>query len=264
MWFPFSFPYGSSQPIKLGVLNTGVNGVPLTDVEQGFTASGTIPSNMNSGVDVWEKYLYRAPYTTAKLRFLPFGIIPIDTQITQRYDGNVCASVNVDAISGIGRLNVYAGATPSTSGYLLSSTSAQVGVPIAVSNSSINYLQALKSVGGAVGSIAAAQGSPTAEGVLGAAASVGNALQSFSPQISVTGTSGGITGIDTYPAILVENRFIVPTDPAEFGYPLCESRTLGDISGFIQCADPEIELPIAYQDEIRQVGEYLTGGFFNE
>lgn len=265
MWYPCSFSVGSAQTIRLGALNTGVSAYPLTDTQAGFSATGVISGNTIIGQNVWDIYKCMSPYKTAKIRMLPFGLIPIDTAVTAQHDGTVCLHVTVDAVSGIGRADVYAGATHSINAdYLLSTTSAQIGVPLAIANSSINYLTALKGAAGAVGSVAAAYNQPSAEGVLGAAASVGNALQSFSPQVSVSGSSGGIVGIDPYPVLLTETRYAVTDDPIEFGYPLCEMRMLNTISGFIQCADPEIGLAGAYPEEIRQVGDYLTGGFYYE
>lgn len=263
MWFPFSFPHSSSgENIYLGLLNTGAVGYPLSQMTYTDTALGTVPGQTGVSAYIYTDYLQCEPYLRAEVRMFPFGIIPFRTNETYNRGGSIFLNCIVDGVSGIGRLDVYAG-NSANDGYLMNSSSAQVGVPLAVANSSVNYLQALGSAVSAVGNIAAASSGSTV-GVLGAAEAIGNTLASLSPRTIVTGKSGGTSGIDPYPRIYTSQASIAETAPAEFGRPVCETRQLNSISGYLQCADPEIKLPTAYPEEIRLVGDYLTGGIFYE
>ena len=60
-------------------------------------------------------------------------------------------------------------------------------------------------------------------------------------------------------------RFTKPVDAdnAELGRPLCAVRTLGTLSGFIQCKDGDVSAP-ATAEELQSIENYLTGGFFYE
>ena len=263
MWFPFSVPHSSSGfNVHLGLIDTQATGYAITSPTIIQDCTATIPfQDTTDPIYTW--YTLMEPYLTAKVRFFPYGIFPVDTTMTFRNNGKIYCRSTVDVISGLGRFDVYAGDN-ANSGYILNSGSASVGVPLAIANSSINYLDALRSSAAAVGNVATAVSAPTAEGVIGAAASVGNAIASLAPQIGVIGQSGGISGFDASPHVYYSYHDVVAENVAEFGRPLCEIRTLGNISGFIQCADPEIGLPSAYPEEIRQVGDYLIGGFYYE
>ena len=263
MWYPFNVPHSSTgSNVHLGLIDTGATAYSISGPTVVQSCTSTIPFQDMSD-PVYEWYLNMEPYQTAKVRFFPYGIFPIDTTVTFRNNGKIFMRSTVDVVSGLGRFDIYAGDNANT-GLILNSGSASIGVPLAIANSSINYLDALRNTAASVGSVVSAAHSPTAEGVIGAVASVGNAIASLSPQVGVVGQSGGISGFDASPHVHYTYYDVAAVNASEFGRPVCETRTLGDISGFIQCADPEIELPIAYQDEIRQVGEYLTGGFFNE
>lgn len=262
MWYPFQFPHSSSGGnVHLGLLDTGAVGYPILNGNASFSGTGTLAYQADTSLPIYMKYRMIQPYYTANLHFLPFGIIPIDTSVTLPFGGAFTVDVTVDAISGIGRLDTYAGHNRWSHMF---STSAQVGVPLAVADMAINYLDALKTTASAIGSVASVMNSPTAEGVLGAAASVGSAIQSFMPQTAVIGQSGGLAGLEAAPHFYTEALTPATENSAEFGRPLCETRMINTLSGFVQCADPEIEAPTAYPEELRQLGDYLTGGFYYE
>ena len=263
MWYPFDVPHSSSGThVHLGLIDTGATGYSISGPTVVKSCTASIPFQDTSD-PVYSWYTLTEPYLTAKVQFFPFGIFPVDTTLTLRLNGKILMRCIVDVISGLGRFDIYAGDNYQTD-YILNSGSASVGVPLAIANSSINYLDALRSSAAAVGNVATAVTAPTAEGVLGAAASVGNAIANMAPQIGVVGQSGGISGFDRNPSVRYTWYDIAEQNPSEFGRPLCETRMINTLSGFVQCADPEIEAPTAYPEELRQLGDYLTGGFYYE
>ena len=262
MWFPFQFPHSSSGgDIWLGQLNTHATGYPITNGSALFSGAGTLSYQADQTLPIYHKYRMIQPCYTANLHFMPFGIIPIDTSVTLPFGGEFTVDVKVDAVSGIGRLDLFAG---HNRWHHMFSTSAQVGVPLAIADMAVDYLNALRTTANAIGTTATVMSAPTAEGVLGAAAAIGSALSSYMPQTAVIGSSGGMAGLEAAPHWYSQALAPVEENSVEFGRPVCETRTLGDISGFIQCADPEISIATAFPDEIRQLGDYLTGGFFHE
>lgn len=49
-----------------------------------------------------------------------------------------------------------------------------------------------------------------------------------------------------------------------FGRPLCESRVLNTLQGFVQCQDAHIEIGTAMQPELEGIESFLNGGFYYE
>ena len=61
-----------------------------------------------------------------------------------------------------------------------------------------------------------------------------------------------------------ENGYeIVDEDIGHKGRPLCASRQLNTLSGYILCADGETDIPCT-EEERRMIAGYLTSGFFWE
>ena len=56
---------------------------------------------------------------------------------------------------------------------------------------------------------------------------------------------------------------IVDEDITHKGRPLCEVRTLGSLSGFILCAEGDIDIA-CFDNERKLIRQYLTTGFFWE
>lgn len=216
------------------------------------------------------QYLNNSPYTSYLLSYMPFGELelPADLLIGQ---SQIHLEVLVDVITGQGTLKVYSGST--TSGQLLTSESAQIGVPIAISGGVYDV-----SLGGAAKKLATGALAASAQagqgiefsllensaniGVWGAAANtVAGALQS--PTITTAGSNGALDFLE-YDCILY-SRFthIVDDDNTQHGKPLCKVRTISSIPGYIMCMKPSIDLA-ATETEKDEVLAFMTSGFYYE
>ena len=83
------------------------------------------------------------------------------------------------------------------------------------------------------------------------------------PQLSSTGTNGGIT-LESLPIILVQEFFpVVDEDFAHKGRPLCEVVTVSKHPGFLQALDGDVDIACT-QQEAQTIKSYLEGGFFYE
>lgn len=256
MWFPFYFdnPSQTAVNIKLGVIS-GPNqsqGIPVVLGRRTFNYTLTLPA-WTLGVPAWKAC---APYCYYTLVLMPFGTIPLDG-LALFTAGKCYVTVAVDAFTGVGILKVYAGADEN--GQLLAVRSAQIGVPVQYGADAVD----LGSVAGSVinGASAMAAGAGLAGGLAAAGSGVVSAAGSLIPDAVSIGQTGNIAAIGSDVKLYV--RRLMPTDEdiPEYGRPLCTTKTINSLSGFILCRDGDISAP-ATDGELRQIESYLTGGFF--
>ena len=155
---------------------------------------------------------------------------------------------------------------------LIHKTEFLIGVPIQLAQIGTDFLGAISTSikeggniassaitgyigGGAVGAIAG--------GIAGAGTGIYNILNSVMPQLETSGINGSFiaNGIST---ILISKYYIVvEEDITHRGRPLCSNRKINTLSGFVMCAEGDIDLN-AYDSERREVKRFLTEGFFWE
>lgn len=82
------------------------------------------------------------------------------------------------------------------------------------------------------------------------------------PQVSVSGRAGSRASI-VEPILISKFVDIVDADDAELGRPVCQLKTLSTLSGFVQCADGDLQIS-GFPEERRELRRYLTTGFFYE
>lgn len=256
MWFPFYFdnPQTQAVNISLGVLsgNNQSQGIPLATGSRVFNFYLTLPA-WTLGVPVWKAC---APFAFYTLELMPFGTVPLDGLALVKA-GKCFVTVNVDAFTGIGIMKVYAGAD--ATGQLLAVRSAQIGVPVQYGADAVD----LGSVVGSVVNGAASMASGA--GLAGGAAALGSGIvssaMSLIPDAVATGQTGNIAGVGDAARLYVRRLMPADEDIPEYGRPLCTTKTISSLSGFILCRDGDISAP-ATDGELRQIESYLTGGFF--
>lgn len=144
------------------------------------------------------KWLKLPPYTTAALRFEPFGMFSIDVSKLADYSKIRCI-VWVDFITGTANLSVYQCYYDSgywVQGGLIYTTTTQLGVPIAIAQMSIDMARLSNTstwVGGAA--LAVASDDSLQESVSRSAQAVGEAV------------SGGMTGLQRFWRYLTDRDY---------------------------------------------------------
>ena len=58
-------------------------------------------------------------------------------------------------------------------------------------------------------------------------------------------------------------KLLVNEDLAHRGRPLCQSKTINTLSGFIMCSDAHAEIP-CFDEERQQIVNYMNTGFYYE
>ena len=197
-------------------------------------------------------YLNFYPYTRNTLYFNPFGVITIDT--TYLYNQNsLYLEGSVDPITGMGVLDIKSG---SANGPTISRMETKCSVSIEIATMTQNYMQVANGTVGAIADL-------TSLNFGGAIESIASSLMGMLPQLSSTGTNGGIT-LQSLPITLVQEFFpVVNEDFDHKGRPLCEVVTISDRPGFLQALDGDIDIACT-QQEAQTIKAYLEGGFFYE
>ena len=274
IWFPFGEGAITSKTsvsaIKIGWWEYPLSGYLLyaQTLELGneqFTITAHPQASRGS-------YLNYSPYTRRTL-VGRFGSVPVDTTMFQ-VGNKINISYMIDLITGhcytkISRRD-ESGTTPAED--LIAERNFLIGVPIQIAQVGTDYLGTAVSaintvasgVNGAVsglakGGIAGAIGGAIA----GSASGIYNTIQSAMPQVETGGQNGSFLAPVNNTHVVEQFYKIVDEDIHHRGRPLCELRQLNTLSGFILCAEGELDIS-CYDNERKEIVKHLTTGFFWE
>lgn len=236
---------------------SGQSAAPLAQDSAVYTSVDfTLPKHPQAGER--GKWLNNSPYTTYTLYLQPFGGIPIDTTIVYSQT-TVTAAMHIDPITGNAVCTVLSG------GITLTQVSAQIGVPIQLSQMAVDYVGAAKSAANTIGGIVGNAMSGNIAGLIanGVSGVIDSTLQARIPQMQTSGANGSKLYSSLTPHIIAQCSLVAPENNAHWGRPLCDNRKIADIPGYVMCADPDISFAgtSVEQDGVRQ---YLASGFYYE
>lgn len=272
MWFPIDTIsiYGSfDHTIPMGWWQYTINGKRLLDTTVVFTEAEQIPVHPNSALR--GKYLNYSPYTKRTL-FGKFGSIPIDTSYLE-IGSYLVGYYTVDLITGQCLYEVFVAEDAlGTNRKLITKTEFLLGTPIQIAQIGVDYLGTVNTAISAVGSIAHGVGVGGAVGglpgaiagaTLGAISGIGNTIASSMPQMQTGGANGSFMNM-TLSTVLISHFFIpVDEDIHHKGRPLCAVKRINTLSGYVQCAEGDIDIN-GFDNERKIIKDYLTQGFFWE
>lgn len=266
VWFPypkstFCNTVTDASTVKVGYWSTNVNAYVASQIvhEIRFHSDIAIPAHPQAAAR--GAYLNKAPYTTMTLFYPPFGEIPIDSSFAQYTNNYLSGTIFVDGITGVADLYVTI-----TDGYdsdiaadyykYMNMKSAQIGVPIQLAQIMTDYLSTLQSAGSAVNSLLSFNIAGIFENVM---SGVKNAM----PKLTTSGTNGAFIEILEPPLLIVEYCQLVSENRTEFGRPLCATKTLNTLSGYIKCGEADHAFNCT-KTENEMINEFLKAGFFYE
>lgn len=251
MWFPMEFSYGNGvNPKVAGITSTAVF-YPLTNPIKSETASFSVNTKPNSATDVWKNM---PPYVRFTAYLPPYGTFDLDPR--KLYGAStVDCFITTDAISGLSYLLISCDRAGQTNEPTFANAITQVGIPMDFSG--------VKGAQTSIAAIAGTVASAASGDVLGAAAGIANTLESSIPTMESRGSYGGISGDIAGKYVECVWYDVPEEDIAERGRPLCQSVQLNTLSGYVLCADGEVEVE-ATEEEHRELEAFLTGGFFYE
>lgn len=199
-------------------------------------------------------YLNASPFTTLTLHFNPFGSLILDTtklvnasklRIEWYYD---CTKGNAEIFvfnDGTGEIAYH--------GYC-----DMLGVPIQLTQLTVNTLQTAGGLLGAVGGLLSFDIGDIFSGI-------GNALESQQPKVSTHGSEGSFLNYRSVtPRLYADFINIVDEDLPNVGRPLCERTALNTLSGYVQCGNASLSMYGALADENTEAISLLNSGIFIE
>lgn len=264
IWLPFGVT-GISSAVKFGYFETDVQGAESLTTA---TKKIIIPCDCSSlftdsSMSDWEYY---EPWSNYFINVPFFGMSKVNASEFEPVAGQRTISVTYD-------VDLHTGAAICTlngGNGDFAKLSGQVGVTIALGGTKTDYgaiiSGAAQTLGGAMSTgMMAASGNPQAilSGFETIRNGVSTALTTCQPVVSTSGSAGSCAGLGD--AVLVYRKTLncAEKNPTEFGYPLCKSKVIASLSGFVQCADGDIESTLTDQEQL-EIARYLTEGFFYE
>lgn len=254
MWFPFDIPNSdvSFTPayLKFGFWDyTGTGGL-LTppNATKGFAETITVPSHPQASRGL---YLNGNPYTRFMLDCYSFGMFEVDSSIFVN-DMSLTLGISVDFISGMGKLTLRAGSNAK----LIHKAYAQIGVPMKKSQVSQSLLGSALAVTGGAFNIALGNFVGYTQGVM-------SGIQAIMPHLNSSGTNGSRAAFVTAPELVITRQRIVDEDKAQFGRPLCETKVINTLSGYVECENADLDVS-ATPTEKNTIISNLNNGFYYE
>lgn len=270
LWFPFGVSSITNKSfqntIKLGWWDYPVDGYLLYAQTLDFGESvgfGVHPQAAARG-----SYLNYAPYTRREL-IGRFGSVAIDS-IAYDPGDTIDIEYVVDLITGNCRAEI--GRMRNQVRTVITYRDFMIGVPIQIAQVGIDYLgtavSAIHTVSGAIsggvsGFLSGGVSGAVSGAVTSAADGIYNTLNAMMPQVETSGSNGSFLGAGHTTRIVNQYYKIVDEDLTHRGRPVCANMLISSLSGYILCAEGDIDLD-CFAQERQMISAFLTGGFFWE
>lgn len=255
MWFPFTLGGDTAESIRLGWWTIGMSANRAYLYHTPGQVAITVPKHPYT-INAPEKaYLNAEPFSHYRLYVPGAGEITLNSNVMSQLSTIYINSV-IDTITGRAFYEITDGT------HILAKLDGQVGVPIALSQVTVNTIGAvLDTAQAAVTGIA----SIFTGGLIGAGGAIGNALESNQPTISRTGADGSrsIAVANTNAILTMEYLTQVPDDNTDFGRPLCNRVQIRTLSGFVMCLKPHIAIT-GTSEESAEIERLLAEGVYYE
>lgn len=228
-------------------------------------------------------FLNNSPYSRYTIFYPPFGSVVLDSEAYANSTG-VKGQIYIDVRTGMAVLDLYYTHTtgPDTLAFhtsapfavefqlahLTSQTMGWGDIAMSALNIGIPYASglagsALSAAGGDIQGGLSQIGSTISKGAQDYNAFLLDGLASKSPLLNCTGSPGGSAGLMGQPRLDGIFTLMANDDNAHRGRPLCMTKTISSIPGYIQCADVHLEIP-AFQEELDAIYSFMMGGFYYE
>lgn len=263
MWYPFPQNLVTNKTavtsIKIGWWNYPLSGYRLY-AQTVEVAELPISFTLHPQANTRGNYLNYAPYTKRTL-IGRFGTVAIDS-FNYKPGDTIDVSYTIDLITGQCRTQI--GRMRNNAYDLLTERHFLLGVPIQIAQVGTDYLGTVTTaIGATSGTVGKALSLDIAGAISSGITGIYNTIQSAMPQVETSGSNGSFLTAGYQTHSVTQFFKIVDEDIAHRGRPLCELRQLNTLSGFILCAEGEIDIS-CYDNERKEITRYLTTGFFWE
>lgn len=257
-WYPFVLNSNAPGTIHLGYWDTGVSCKKLEEDEYITHAGVLIPAHPQASAR--GSYLNHSPYTKITLFYPPFGSIPIDPAFTSK--GNyIYIRLTTDLLSGQGnmRISLTSQSNPSDDN-ILGEKDGQLGVPLQIAQMVTEIVN--NGVGNFISGLANYVSNVFSGGDPFNFASIKDGGLSIQ-RVTSQGSNGALVMLNLSAKLIVEHSILVDENNTEFGKPLCKTKTINTLSGYIKCGEADHQFS-GLQSENEDINRYLQNGFYYE
>lgn len=265
-WLPFApvgVTFSTSVSINFGYYSINVSGTlaafasvePVSDCAK---CSFELPIRKHPQAASRGLYLNQAPFSNYRVSVMPFGVFSLDSSMMID-DTKVRCEFWTDFSTGQAQLSIWATNT------LLAKQKTQLGVPVNISQATVDYIGAATGAINGVGSALMSGLTGNAIGVIaGAISGIGEATAAMQPKVAQLGGGGDyLPWCEEQPAILTDFYLIADEYSTDLGRPLCEIRKPSAIPGYMMCQDGDVPISGTAR-EAAAIRGYLESGFFYE
>lgn len=219
----------------------------------------TIPKHPQSSRG---NYLNGSPYSNYRLLLEPFGFFEIPA--TDLLKANTLYyGLAFDIVTGMCDLDIALDA--GLEQYYIAHKTAQLGIPIALTQITQNILGGVAGVGAqVVGGITNAVAGNYIGLAGNVAAAIMDAVAGLLPTVTSSGTTGSFLVLAHSAKLHARFALIADEDNTHNGRPLCKEKRIGDLSGLVICDKPTLAIPSALKDEVIKISNFMERGFFVE
>lgn len=267
MWFPFTksnFSGSAVTTIPVGWWSYSLSGKEIYAQVLQFRNCETCVIPAHPQAATRGNYLNFAPYTKMCL-YGRFGTTPIDPSLTKA-GWTISITYNVDVITGQAKAFIvtYDDTLPNPDTVVLADRMFGIGVPIQLAQVGVDYLgEAVAAVDTVANTVSSAMRLDVAGAASSAAHGIYNTLQAAMPQMSTSGSNGSFLSPYLVTHAQFHHYLITDENITHYGRPLCQHKTINTLSGYVLCADGEIDISCLEQERDMIAG-FLTSGFFWE
>ena len=207
-------------------------------------------------------FVQNAPYSRFELQVNPFGVIPLDGSLIQDAD-HLRISIKIDLVTGMGIMEVFTVFLNNTERFLTRVT-AQVGVPVQLSQESANLSAIIDTGANIVSGVMATAGGGVGAAV-SAASAVGSLSDAITPTLSSTGSNGARAALSGLIRLHSTFYTIAAGDDANQGRPLLEVVTPAALGGYMQFFNGTVPLASGMTAQERdEINAFMESGFYYE
>lgn len=267
MWFPFA-PGGGNTVTEISFgwwTLSNISATKLSAVTLSFDYSIDLPQHPQA--DSRGKYLNNAPFSRYTFSMPPYGSIPLPP-LANEYGSAVKlnASEYVDFITGKSELTLSYSLADSTSFInRFGSRSGQIGVPIALSQVAPNISAISQTLGSSISAVGNLLSGNIGGAITSGISAVGSAISTADMTVLTSGSNGGFASLlAPYKGkAYVTGSFsrVAEEYLAQNGRPLCESRLISSIPGYIITMNAAPSIPCT-STEIEMIRQTMDSGFF--
>lgn len=270
MWFPLTasdIPIGAQGNIALGWWNTSVSAAKVIIFHNTLHKTFNLSASPYA-VSIGRQYLASTPFSRYYVYYPPFGEIELDGQIVSSFilggenetfsTIEITADIKIDYITGQSYLRL------SCSGIELAYREAQIGVPCQLGQITADIGKGITTFARESDFSSISMITNPAGTVITNLAATYDGIAAAAPRALISGNQCGESVASLDPVLTVIFNRPVDDSREENGRPLCKTKTISSLSGYIKTMNSDIVIAGATDAEQEQIRAMMNGGFFYE